>query len=559
MTSIPIEAPDAAAERMGARQSSLLVRIAVTLVALLLSLGAVLFIAVDRLITHEFGGMRLERSLRQAEQLRRFLDADLRQIRGQAVLAATDSDLVHSTQYHVRLRGEAKAAQQDVERIAQSLDFPRAVLSAENGDVIAEYSNPLQQGPPLARQGSTVGTGAPSTRAVWHDERLWVVAESIVQSEGMQLARLQVARPAAAPLSARGGDEIVRAVAETALIDAGDLSVQTIAKVVDSTGNALRLELVSDDRSITIVNRAKQTLLGVFVGGCALAAAVMVLFLRREMRALADLTRAVAAVGRGDFRPRVTAQGAGEIVDLARAFNSMAEDLGRLRGMERELREQEKITALGRLATRLAHDINNPLTVIKNAALMMQRRGDMDEQASADLGLIVHHSGRCATILENLLLFGRPLRLRPQDLELAEFCRGVIERARLRQPGGHWVADLPAQLLIIRADAHQLEQMLESLLNNAYEAAGDAPIQLGCGLRDGRPFLQVRDQGSGFSPEARGHLFELFYTTKKHGTGIGLANASAIARAHGGDLVIENDGGAVVRVEFPLTSVVAVS
>ncbi|MCL4184451.1 MAG: HAMP domain-containing histidine kinase [Burkholderiaceae bacterium] len=553
MTSASIRRPFRFGELKGLRPS-LLLRIAATLVVMLLCLGAVLFFAADRLITREFEIAQKERTLRQADELRRLLADDLRQIRGQSLLAATDSDLKHSTQYHVRLRGEAKAAQQDVDRIARTLDFPFVALLSYDGRTIAEHAGATFSPPPGGGGSRSEDAAA---FAVWHHGRLWLVSDSTVQNEGMNLARLRVARPAAAPLSARSADATIRAVPAAAPAEPDGASVHVLASAIGETGEPLRLDLVNGDQSTAIVQRAKNALLWVFILGCAIAAAVMVAFLRREILPLAELTRAVAAVGRGDFRPRVAARGAGEIAELTSAFNSMAEDLGRLRGMERELREQEKITAIGRLATRLAHDINNPLTVIKNAALLLQLRGDNDEQTRSDLALIIHHCGRCATILENLLLFGRPLRLRVQEVDLDEFCKGVVARAQLRHPGGRWGVAAPPRRLAIKGDAQQLEQMLENLLNNAYEAASAAPIELSWGLREGRPFLQVRDRGSGFSTEAKGHLFELFYTTKKGGTGVGLANASAIARAHGGDLVVENDAGAVVRVELPPTVIVA--
>lgn len=547
MTSVSLHLP-ARLSDSGVPRPSVLLRITATLVAMLLCLGAALYFAADRLLTREFEIAQAERTQRLADELRRVLAEDLRQIRGHGMLAATDSDLRNSTQYHVRLRGEAKAAQQDVERIADTLGFPSVALFSADGRMIAEHvSTEFSRLPGVNGPDSHPG----SAFAVWHDGRLWLVSDSTVQSEDVDLARLRVARPAAAPLSARSAEATIRAVAVDAPASADDATVHALATAIDATGRSLRLDLVSADRSTTIVQRAKSTLLWVFVAGCALAAAVMVIFLRREILPLADLTRAAAAVGRGDFLRRVSAPGAGEIAELANAFNSMAEDLERLKGVEREMREQEKIAAIGRLATRLAHDINNPLTVIKNAALLMQRRSHGDDQMRADLTLIIHHCGRCATILENLLLFGRPLRLRVQEIDLDDFCKGVVARARLRHPEGDWVVAPPIQPLVIRGDGQQLEQMLESLLNNAYEAAGSSPMELRWGLRDGRPFLQVRDHGSGFCAEAMGHLFELFYTTKKHGTGIGLANASAIARAHGGNLIVENDDGAIVRVELP--------
>lgn len=539
------------------RRPSLLLRIAVTLVLLLLCLGATLFAAADRLFTREFAAVQQDRMIRQAADLKRLLDSDLRQVLGQAMLAATDSDLVHSTQYHLRLRGEAKAAQQDVARIADTLGLSLVTLLADGGAVVAEHVGVLPAGPSVPATPVQALDASARAVAVWHERTLWLLAEAAVQNEGVRLARLRVARPAAATVSAGAGELRVRLVGPApAGVLTDTATVQRITEVVDSAGQPLHLELVMQDPSIAIVQQAKQTLMWVFATGCALAAAVMVWFLRRQILPLAELTHATAAVGRGDFHRRVSPRGAGEIAELAAAFNGMAADLGRLRGLERELKEQEKITAIGRLATRLAHDINNPLTVIKNAAMLMQRRSDIDRQMQDDLALIIHHSGRCATILENLVLFGRPLRLRSREIELVSFCHGVLERARLRHPDGQWRCELCEPGVTVMADPHQLEQVLENLLNNGYESAASEPVEMGCGLRNGRPYIQVRDRGAGFSPAAQGHLFELFYTTKKQGTGIGLANASAIARAHGGELIVENDCGAVVRIELPAAAIV---
>lgn len=533
------------------KRPSLLVRIAALLAALLLCLGAVLYLAVDALVTREVEVVQRERSERQAQELARLLETELRQLRGQLALAASDSDLVHSTHYHVRLRGEAKAAQQDVERIAEALDFSSAALFTLDGAAIARHTTGSRSvAAPLAEPATTSSEDA---SARWIDGRLWLTARTMVRNEGLDLGVLHAVR--AASIAAAGNDSALRLVAYAQDRPVPD-GRQRITSVTDASGAPLELAVVLDDSAAAIVQRAKLRLLAVFVVGVAVAIGIMLLLLRRELRPLAALTRAAQSIGQGDFSAQVRIHGSGEVASLAVAFNDMAHDLGRLRGLERELREQEKITAIGRLATRLAHDINNPLTVIRNAALLLLKRPDIDSATRGDLDLIVHHSRRCATILENLLLFGRPLRLRTQEIGLADFCGGVLARARIRLPQGRWTMTASTDETRVRIDPQQMEQMLENLLNNAYEAAGTEPIELRWGLHEDRPYIEVRDHGSGFSEDAQGHLFELFYTTKKQGTGIGLANASAIARAHGADLIVRNESGAVVRIELPASSVV---
>lgn len=548
------------ARRTGApkhTRRSLLVRIAALLAALLLGLGAVLYLAVDALVAREMEAVQRERSERQAQELARLLETEMRQLRGQLALAASDSDLVHSTHYHVRLRGEAKAAQQDVERIAETLDFSSTALFTLDGAAIARH--PSAGRVDAARLAQLPEGAAGAASAHWIDGRLWLAARTTVRNEGLDLAVMHAVRAASTAHAGEGSALRLVAYAPDSPSALAPRGRQRITSVADATGEPLELAIVLDDSAATIVQRAKLRLLAVFVVGVAVAIGVMLWLLQRELRPLAALTRAAQSIGQGDFSAQVLTQGSGEVTSLAVAFNDMAHDLGRLRGLERELREQEKITAIGRLATRLAHDINNPLTVIRNAALLLLKRPDIDPATRSDLDLIVHHSRRCATILENLLLFGRPLRLRTQEVGLADFCGGVLARARIRLPQGRWMLTAPADGLRVRIDPQQMEQMLENLLNNAYEAAGAEPIELRCGLHEDRPYIEVRDRGNGFSEDARGHLFELFYTTKKQGTGVGLANASAIARAHGADLIVRNESGAVVCIELPASSVIEIT
>jgi len=525
-------------------RGSLLLRIALLLGALLAILGLTLFAAVDYWISREIESVERDRIERHVVELRERLNADVRQLKGLASLAAGDSDLVHSTQYHVRLSGEAKAAEQDIERIATTLDFASAALFSLDGQVIARSAPPATVKSDIGLGRTTDNSSDTSSSVVWDGRKLWILGFAPVQSEGLMLAWLRVERPASVNL-------LLGDTPGLHLVPSSAAPGPTTIAVVGLDGRLTHLESVSDDRSGAIIARAKRTLGAIFLLGGLVAAAAMLLLLRREMRPLRELTKAVEAVGRGDFHQRVRSHGAGEVAALTDAFNSMAEDLGRLRGMEQSLREQEKITAVGRLATRLAHDINNPITVIKSAALLLRGRLENDVQTSNDLDLIVRHADRCANILQGLLRFGRPLRGKPEWLALGALCTDVIAQARVRWPSGQWILVPGESDCTVRADRGQLEDMLENLLNNAYETAPNDPIELRWGEAEDGSFLEVRDHGVGFSQEARDHLFELFFTTKAHGTGIGLANVYATARAHGAEVVVRNEDGAVVRIAFP--------
>jgi signal transduction histidine kinase len=281
------------------------------------------------------------------------------------------------------------------------------------------------------------------------------------------------------------------------------------------------------------------------VGGGLALGIFLLFYLRWQLKPLSVLADASGAIGRGDFAQRVDTQGPGEIAQLAEAFNAMAGNLERLRELERKLAHQEQLSAIGRVAARVAHDINNPLTVIANTAQLALKPPPADAQLAEDLRRIVHHGERCMRTLELLLDYGRPVRVQAAPLDLAELAREIGARWRV-------AVDAP-DTLPVEADRLQLEQLLDNLLTNARDAAGpNGVVRIEVERADGQARLTVIDSGPGFSPEARARLFEPFHTTKAGGTGLGLASALAIARAHGGEIEIGDGSGGRVAVLLPL-------
>jgi signal transduction histidine kinase len=226
------------------------------------------------------------------------------------------------------------------------------------------------------------------------------------------------------------------------------------------------------------------------------------------------------------------------VFELKTANNSMTSDLAKLRRKEQQWRHEKQLSVIGQVAARVAHDINNPLTVIRNTVRLMQRRTPAgDTQAADDLALVHHHCERAIRIVENLLHYGRPVKVRLSRLDLVDFCS---ERATewSKRSGATVRFEADHRPLWVDADPFQLEQLLENLLDNARQAAPDATITLTCGRRGSLIYLSIADGGPGFSDEARAHLFEPFFTTKDGGSGLGLANSLSIARAHGGTIEI---------------------
>ncbi|MGA4645147.1 PAS domain S-box protein [Limisphaera sp. 4302-co] len=253
-------------------------------------------------------------------------------------------------------------------------------------------------------------------------------------------------------------------------------------------------------------------------------------------------------------------------------YVAVSRDITQQLALEEQLRESQKLEAIGRLAAGVAHEFNNLLTIIQGNALLMDRDALSPEDATC-VDQIVHATQRAADLTHRLLLYSRkkPMQMRavdPGDLLLrgARMLEPLLgERIRLRL---HLGKDLP----VLRADPALLEQLLINLAANARDAMPDGGelfvsaevCELSERDRMNRPMaglgryirLTIRDTGVGIPPEHIPHLFEPFFTTKDvgKGTGLGLAAVYGIVQQHRGWIEVESQvgGGTTFRIHLPV-------
>ena len=236
----------------------------------------------------------------------------------------------------------------------------------------------------------------------------------------------------------------------------------------------------------------------------------------------------------------------------------------RRNALEAQLREAQKMEAIGTLAGGIAHDFNNILAAILGNVAVARQDAAAGVARDTNLAQIERSAARARALVQQILTFSRIQAQELQTLELQPLIEETIEMLRAAMPARvELVAMLPTTPIRVRADATQMQQVMMNLCTNAWHAlpAGCGRIEIGADIEhdlegDAHAHLWVADNGSGMDAATRARVFEPFFTTKAvgHGTGLGLAVVHGIVRTHGGTIQVESTPGAGTRFDlhFPL-------
>jgi signal transduction histidine kinase len=279
----------------------------------------------------------------------------------------------------------------------------------------------------------------------------------------------------------------------------------------------------------------EQRALGLLAGLGLLALAVSIAVTVWSQRMLSPLTRLsqrVAAVARGDLSARVERHADDEIGRVAVEFERMVDALSE---RDERLRRTERLAAMGRLAAHVTHEVRNPLNSIRlNVEMLEEDVADAAPESRRMLEAVVREVDHLTEITDQYL---RLVRLPEPKLERVDLASLVREVAVFLAPEmAH--ANVQVELELDGAsplpiDEGQLRQALFNLCRNAREAMPEGgTIRIALSEGEGGLFLRISDQGSGIPEEEREKIFDLFYTTKQHGTGLGLALTQQIIAAH---------------------------
>jgi PAS domain S-box-containing protein len=239
-------------------------------------------------------------------------------------------------------------------------------------------------------------------------------------------------------------------------------------------------------------------------------------------------------------------------------------DLSDLRSMEERIRQLDRLAALGRFASSVAHELRNPLTGIAAGVEYLSRGFPAGDERLESIGFILREVVRLNSIIQDLFSATRPRTLTLAPVALAELTeRAVRSLAPAAEQGNVAVVlDSPSGWPRALADADQMLQVLLNLIQNAIQATppgGTVTIRARRAGSADHPLVEIEviDTGTGIDAEHRSHIFEPFYTTRPKGTGLGLFVAHGIVQRHGGTIEVESGPGSGTRFRIALPETAA--
>ena len=273
----------------------------------------------------------------------------------------------------------------------------------------------------------------------------------------------------------------------------------------------------------------------------------------------------VNSMGR-ELEMDVTWTGSIEGKSRDREWTVVIRDVSEQRKLQAQLIQAEKLSAVGQLISGVAHELNNPLTVIMgNSELLNKLRQSAGEEPDLALTEIYESSRRCGDIVKNLLAFVRESRKKKQVVSIPEVVKSAVNLMsyKFRKAENIKLVQQPVSYIPpVMADFHQIEQILLNLFQNACdslsEKQGEKKIEVRMRYHVNSVFIEVEDNGPGIPPEILSRVFDPFFTTKAEGqgTGLGLTICRRIAGEHGARLTCASEPGkgAVFTLELPIVN-----
>jgi len=331
------------------------------------------------------------------------------------------------------------------------------------------------------------------------------------------------------------------------------------------------LILRSRTARLQFLRTIRNGLVGALIATVLLATIISYVLARTVTRPLAAVTSAMRHVAEtGDLTRKVPLHSrTGDDEDarlLATTFNTLTDSIATF---QREAAQKERLSSLGRLATVIAHEVRNPLMIIRTSLSSLRRDAVTPGELREAVSDIDEETSRLNRIVTEVLDFARPMRFDYADANINALCVASAQAAEAGEPGPAITLDLDPSELRIVTDAERLRTALVNMLTNARhavqsaaqahnpDAAGVAVIseplvRLLTRAAGDRVTITISDRGVGIAPEDMAHIFDPYFTTRRTGTGLGLPIARNIVEGLGGTITVTSQPGVGTEMHLDL-------
>jgi len=434
-----------------------------------------------------------------------------------------------------------------------------SIYVAETGEGVLQIATlPIVVGPEPREVLGTLSVG------FFLDDELARELQAITQSEVVLLAR---GRAVASSIPVEDAEVTTLSSLSQGSLSIGEENYVFLRRALSARESKEGFQAVllrSTSERLSFLRTFREGLLLSALFGVLLAIVLSYAVARTVTRPLAAITQTMREITTtGDLARKIELSGPlvdGDATVLARAFNRLTDSIVRF---QRESASKEKLSALGRMSTVIAHEIRNPLMIIKASLRSFRRRELSAAEVREAADDIDHEVDRLNRIVGDVLDFARPIELELRPTDVNAVCRSAVEAVLVGEGSTALELRLDPELPDVLTDGERLRTALLNILANAREAVGAkangeserSGITLETRRSDeGKIVIVVRDQGVGIVPEDLSKIFEPYFTGKRTGTGLGLAITKNIVESLGGTVTAESrpSEGTEIRIElFP--------
>ncbi len=526
-------------------------------------------------------------------------------------LFSNDREIKDTLFYHTELSGEREHPLRAITRLFKSFDVSTIEIGDARGQVVAlaeapdRYNDDRSHDPliksalqgkvisgiVLTKQGFIIKASAPiffNENQIIGTITSGILLDDTLLSKIKQLSNtdLVIVDSADTVISSTMKTQGPTVQMDSKTLSEKDLSGKLLIKfpLTDMSNAAIgTIMIIQEDRLPGIISRTHLTLLLLLFSIAAGSVFVLFIVLNRVMLPVVKLREGAERIGKGEFGHRIEVASKDEIGELSEGFNRMAANLEKMRSMEERLYQSERLAAIGKFAAGIAHEINNPIGNVIGIAKLMLKNTE-DTTVREDIESIIKDSGRCASIIKDLLVYSRQSPPKKEMTSLAPLIDGAIKTVMNQTNSKHIeiVREADPGLGDVCVDPLQMSQVLSNILINAVQsiessgkitirtsligepiptslplrAQADSPGRKGEGTKGRVAEISISDSGKGIDEGIRDKIFYPFFTTKAvgEGTGLGLAISYGIIQNHGGEIVAEcsKGNGSTFRIRLPM-------